>query len=880
MKKLTTNEIRKIWLDFWKDKEHFELESKSLIPYNDESLLFINSGVATLKTYLSGQENPPAKRIVNSQKSLRTNDIENVGVTSRHHTMFEMLGNFSIGDYFKQEAITYAWEILTADKYYGFDKDKLYITVHPDDTDTYNYWLELGVATNKIVQTEDNFWEIGKGPGGPNTEIFFDRGIKYDKRDPLELLQADLETDRVIEIWNIVFSQYNCDPAIKRQDYPELPQKNIDTGMGLERMACVIQDVETNFETDNFKVIMTNIATITKTTYLANKKAYRIIADHIRALSFAISDGVDPSNEGRGYVIRRILRRAVKYAYLDLEITEPFLYQLVEAVVGQMADYYPELQENQKLIEEVVLREEKKFLQTISEGLKHYNLYLKELQNNTISGGVAFKLYDTYGFPLELTQELAAEKNLIVDLTQYNILLEAQKQRARKARKNIVSIDAQNSFYKDIIVASEFIGYHELKTQTPVVMIIKDNVQVSQALMGEEVLVVLEQTPFYATSGGQEFDLGNSEVFEVLSVVKLPNGQHLHEVKVLQDFKVNDIVNVSVDIIRRKAIQKNHSATHLLHYALTQILGTSVKQAGSSQDAKRTRFDYTTHEAPTFKQLIAIQKLVNDCIKQQLEVSTKVMSLEAAKQTGAKALFSDKYGAEVRVVTMGNSVELCGGTHVKNTKEIEKFLIVSEQSIGSGVRRIEALTSTNVEQYVDKIKAEYIQEVDDIKNIMEQQKVANLEVLMLKYNRLKEVSEIVAVKNMSSLVEITNIQQKNEVVKKSIKEKSENKVSELVKTLVEIKKVNTEGIVVIEENFQNLEVKTLKLVVDKLLEQVKTGIVILGTINDNKITIVVKVSEDLTTKYHAGKILNEKLKAYNGKGGGKPTMAQGGGTVK
>ncbi len=878
MKNLTTNEIRNLWLEFWKEKEHYVVEPKSLIPQNDNSLLFINSGVATLKNYLSGKENPPNNRLVNSQKSIRTNDIENVGITSRHHTMFEMLGNFSIGDYFKKEAISWAYELLTSPKYFDMDVNDLYFTVHPDDNQSYKLWLEQGIKEERIVKTYDNFWEIGKGPGGPNTEIFFDRGESYDKRDVRKLLEDDLENDRVIEIWNIVFSQYNCDPELEHKDYPELPQKNIDTGMGLERMACVLQNVETNFETDNFQVIMEDISKITNTDYINNKKAYRIIADHIRSLTFAIADGVIPTNEGRGYVIRRILRRAVKYAYIDLNIKEPFLYNLIDAVVKQMEFYYPYLKEHKDSVKEIVKKEEERFLQTLNEGIKHFENNIKDLDGKIIPGEMAFKLYDTYGFPIELTEELAQEKGLKVDLKVYEQELEKQKQRAREARKDISGIDTQNNFLKTIDIESKFVGYTKTKVNTQVIFITDGNEELEKIKEGQKAFILLKETPFYATSGGQKCDLANTDLLEVINVTKLANRQHLHEVIAKKEISKNENIEIEIDINRRNKIKKNHSATHLLHYSLSKILGNQISQAGSDQDDKRTRFDYTYNGEITKDKLNTIQKDVNKQIGLANDSIIKEMTIDEAKKLGAKAQFDEKYGNVVRVIQMGDSIELCGGTHVENTKEIEKFLIVSEQSIGSGVRRIEALTSDLVDDYYKEKTNEFDTSIKKAQENISNNKIIKFNEIDKLLIELEEINEVKEIDLSTKVNKVIKLKEENEkLIQKSLENKEDN-IKNII-NILENKVIIKDDINYLEEEIEGVSSKNLKEIADKLMEKINSAIIVLKLIEGNKISIVVKVSDDLTDKYHAGKIIKEKLEPYSGRGGGKATMAQGGGSL-
>lgn len=880
MNKLSTNEIRKIWIEFWQEREHLLSESKSLIPYDDDSLLFVNSGVATLKKYLSGEEIPPAKRIVNSQKSLRTNDIENVGVTARHHTMFEMLGNFSIGDYFKEDAIKWAWEILTEDEYYGFPKDKLYITVHPDDDVTIGLWESLGVAADHIVATGENFWEIGKGPGGPNTEIFFDRGEKYDRREIRELLAGDLENDRVVEIWNIVFSQYNCDPGIPRSEYPELPQKNIDTGMGLERMACVIQGVETNFETDNFKAIMDEISKISGTEYAGNKRAYRVIADHIRALTFAISDGVNPSNEGRGYVIRRILRRAEKYGYIDLNTgNNPFLYRLVGSVVDAMKEAYPDLLENQEMIEQVIKREEESFLATLKEGLRQFESITETMTSSKLSGDLAFKLYDTYGFPLELTLELAEEKGIEIDIDEFNKNLEAQKKRAREARKDVSGINAQNEFFKNIKVESVFTGYEETSGNATIKFLTDGEKELTELLAGSQGFIILDKTPFYATSGGQEYDMGSNDYIEVFNVTKLPGGQHLHHVNVLQDINRGDEFFISIDEQRREKITRNHSATHLLHYALTKVFGEQSRQAGSNQDDKRTRFDYTAFESPTVEELREVQEIVRNEIKSDYPVTTVETSLAHAKEMGAKALFGEKYGNVVRVVSMGPSVELCGGTHVKKTGDVIDFMITSAESVGSGTRRIEAITGRGVKKHQKELIEGFRELLVTGKDALERGELVNIDEIKRDYDQ--RFAYATDEETLSLLAaEIGILEEQNNDLKKKQEQELRAKKYNLADELLGDVKVLEDGTPYINETVEGISTKELKGLVDDVLVSLDSGIVILKLIEDKKVTVVVKVSSDLQEKYPANKLIQEELAPYDGRGGGKADMAQGGGTIK
>ncbi len=873
MKNLSTNEIRKIWLDFFGEHGHHIEPSKSLVPVNDKSLLFINSGVATLKKYFDGTEQPPSPRITNSQKSIRTNDIENVGVTSRHHTLFEMLGNFSIGDYFKEEAIEMAWDILTNEKWYGFDKDLLYITVHPNDTETKKKWLSLGVEESKIVALEENFWEIGEGPGGPNTEIFYDRGEKYDSRNVIDLLAADLENDRIIEIWNVVFSQYNCNPEIPQSEYEELPQKNIDTGMGLERMACVIQDVETNFETDNFQVIIKALEAKTGISYEEKKMAYRVIADHVRALTFAIADGALPSNEGRGYVIRRILRRGVKYGYKDLNLTKPFMFALVDEVIKVMEDFYPYLRENEKFIKEVIEIEEEKFFQTISDGIVLLEKEFAALDGKTLTGDVAFKLYDTFGFPIELTVELAEESGYTVDVAGFEANLEAQRERARNAISGNDAMSMQNTFAKTIGVASKFVGYETLSVETQVDFLTDLSQSFTAVTADAETWVVLTETPFYAESGGQVGDTGTINGLEVLDTKKLPNGQHAMLVK--GDLNVGDVVRAEVDTTRRSVITANHSSTHLLHHTLHNVLGTHAKQAGSLQDEFKTRFDFTNLKRLSTEELVTIEAQVNAQINANNDVIIKEMSLDEANAMGANALFGEKYGEVVRVVKMGDAVELCGGTHVNNTADIKYFHILSESGIGSGVRRIEAITGSLVVKYAEDLANEVVKTIEAVQTDINNKKVSNtkqLEELIVKVERLLPTYST----GIDTLCSQLNAAiEQIESLKKELKAAKADQNKDLAEEL--IANVQTvDGVNRLDVELSDVDMKTVRTLSDDLINRMESGILTVQAADGDKVSVIVKVSDDLAKDHPANGILKAIIEPFNGRGGGKPTMAQGG----
>lgn len=695
MRKMTSQEIRQMWLDFFKSKGHAVEPGASLIPHNDPTLLWINAGVAALKKYFDGSEVPECKRITNVQKCIRTNDIDNVGRTARHHTFFEMLGNFSIGDYFRKEAIAFAWEILTSDKYFALPKDKLYFTYHPSDHETKKYWMEHGCEESHLIPLEGNYWQIGEGPCGPNTEVFFDRGEKYDPNHiGIDLLAKDLENDRYIEIWGIVFSQFNAVNGVKREDYKELPHKNIDTGAGLERITCVMQETETNFETDLFYPY------IEATQKLCNKPyegeylmPYRVIADHIRSCTFALADGAMFSNEGRGYVLRRVLRRAMRYGQ-KLGLYEPFLYKLVDVVCDNMKCFYPYLEDKKDMVKKMIKNEEEKFIKTLNSGEE----ILSDLIKNTkvLSGENAFKLYDTYGFPIELTKEICSDNGVSVDIDKFNECLEHQKELARNNRKNIESFNIQSKDLLDFKDSSTY-TYDSKTITSKVIGLFKNGVKVDE--ISDEGNVVFDVTNFYAEMGGQVADTGyienNNTRAEVVDVHSAPNKQHLHNVKVLYgSIKVGDVFSLYVNEQKHFDIAKNHSATHLLQSALMSVLGDDVKQKGSLVNEDYLRFDFTHFEKISDSDLKKVEKTVNEYIRKGIPNVTKILPIEEAKKTGALSLFDEKYGKEVRVVEFGEvSKEFCGGSHVKNTADIGLFVIESEGSIANGVRRIQAKTS-------------------------------------------------------------------------------------------------------------------------------------------------------------------------------------------
>ncbi|MDD3304516.1 MAG: alanine--tRNA ligase [Bacilli bacterium] len=712
MKKMSSTEIRNMFLNFFEERGHLIVPSASLIPLNDPSLLWINAGVTPLKNYFDGSTVPQNKRMVSSQKCIRTNDIENVGKTARHHTFFEMLGNFSIGDYFKEEAIAYSFELLTSEKYFGFDKEKLYMTIYAQDEDSYNLWIKEGVDPSHIIRLESNFWEIGEGPSGPDSEIFYDRGVEFDPENKgIALLEEEIDNERYIEIWNNVFSMYNAKEGVERQNYQELPSKNIDTGMGLERMASIIQGTKTNFETDLFMPI------IEETEKLSGKKyndemAFKVIADHVRTLTFAISDGAAFSNEGCGYVLRRLLRRAVRFGK-KLEIEGPFMYKLVPTVLSIMGDAYPNLIDKEELVCNLIIKEEELFRKTLASGEQKLEDLIENADSNVISGLDAFKLYDTYGFPCELTIECLEEKGFTIDKDEFDSCMLKQKEMARNARSKEGGMSDQSEVLLNLKDESAFDGYNALELDAEVICLIKDKELVDE--FNGEGYIVLNKTPFYAEMGGQVADTGiiNGSNFkvDVTNVIRAPHKQHLHFGNVEGTVRVGDKVTAKVDEAKRCAIAKNHSATHLLQEALKEVLNADIMQAGSKVDENSLRFDFTYQGKITDQEIILAEQLVNEKIATNVDSVTETMSLEEAKKKGAVALFEEKYEDNVRVVTLYDSIELCGGTHVNNIGDIKRFAIKSFESKGSNVYRIEATTNANIESELYSVIKPYNEEM-------------------------------------------------------------------------------------------------------------------------------------------------------------------------
>ena len=861
MKQLTSAEIRQMWLDFWQSKGHSVEPSASLVPVQDPSLLWINSGVATLKKYFDGSVVPENPRITNSQKSIRTNDIENVGVTARHHTLFEMLGNFSIGDYFKVEVIPWAWEFLTDEKWLGLDPEKLYMTYYPEDTETVELWRKAtGLSDDHYVPVEDNFWDLGAGPCGPDTEIFYDRGVKYqDLEDSDPEMYPGGENERYLEIWNIVFSQFN---HMSNGEYVPLKHKNIDTGMGLERMTSVIQDAPTNFETDLFLPIIKEIETLGTTVKYGEKPetdvSYKVIADHVRAVTFAISDRALPSNEGRGYILRRLIRRAIMHAR-RLGIKDNFLTKLVPVVADIMADFYPEVKADQDFIQDVIKTEEDRFNETINEGeaiIQEVISTLEAEHNKVMSGAQAFKLYDTYGFPLELTQEYLEEVGIDVDLSGFEEAMKAQRERARAARKDSTGMAVQSEVLSEIDVTSTYIGYDQLVVETRVNTIVSGDALVSSAEAGDEVYLVAEQTPFYAEMGGQIADTGDvldedgQLIGHVVNVVRAPNGQHLHEVKLEVAIVLDQTVQLAVDRRRHHSIEKNHTATHLLHQALKDVLGDHANQAGSLVTADHLRFDFSHFGQVTDEELAEMEAKVNEAIAEAFPVVTTVTSIDEARAAGAQALFGEKYGSEVRMVDINHwSIELCGGTHVDNTAEIGLFKITSESGIGAGVRRIEAVTSLAAIQ-------EYKVQENILKQIAANLKVSKFLNVVARLQQFKEEHKE-TLQQLSALRDKMNAQAAGQIFDH-----------------VE----NAGAYTVIAEHVPNRSMDDLRKIADEWKQKDSSDILVLATSVDDKANLLIAVGQDaVKAGVKAGDLIKQVAPKIGGGGGGRPDMAQAGG---
>lgn len=858
MEKYGVNELRKMFLEFFESKEHLAMKSFSLVPHNDNSLLIINSGMAPLKPYFTGQEIPPRRRVTTCQKCIRTGDIENVGKTARHGTFFEMLGNFSFGDYFKKEAIAWSWEFLT--EVVGLDPERLYPSIYENDDEAFEIWnKQQGIPAERIFRfgKEDNFWEHGSGPCGPCSEIYYDRGEKYGCGKPG--CTVGCECDRYMEVWNNVFTQFNNDG---KGNYTELEQKNIDTGMGLERLAVVVQDVDSIFDVDTLKALVNRVAEMANTKYQEDAQkdvSIRLITDHIRSVTFMISDGIMPSNEGRGYVLRRLLRRAARHGRL-LGIKGTFLTDLSSTVIETSKDGYPELDEKKAMIFKVITEEENKFNRTIDQGLS----ILKDMEEamhkegkTILSGEDAFKLYDTYGFPLDLTKEILEEKNITIDEDGFKAAMQKQREAARTARKTTNYMGADATVYDEIdpAITSEFIGYDCLNADSNVTVLTTETELVQALTEGQNGTIIVKETPFYATMGGQEGDTGlittaNGGVFEVKDTIKLKGGKIGH-VGMMKSgmIAVDDEVTLHVDEKSRILTCKNHSATHLLHKALRTVLGTHVEQAGSFVAPGRLRFDFTHFQALTNEEIKQVEEIVNQEIHAALPVVTKVMTLEEAKKTGAMALFGEKYGDTVRVVTMGDfSTELCGGTHVDNTTVISSFKILSEAGIAAGVRRIEALTSDGLMDYYKGIEAE----------LEEAAAVA------------KTTTANLTTKIHALLEEIKSLHAENEKLKDKLAKEAMGDVMDQVK---EVK-----GVKLLAAKMADVDMNGLRNLGDELKEKLGEGVVVLASVQGAKVNLMATATnEALKAGAHAGNLIKAIAGFVGGGGGGRPNMAQAGG---
>ena len=862
MKPYGVNDLRRMYLEFFESKEHLRLKSFSLIPHNDKSLLLINSGMAPMKPYFTGQEIPPRKRVTTCQKCIRTGDIENVGKTARHLTFFEMLGNFSFGDYFKKEAIHWSWEFLT--KVVGLEEDRLYPSIFSEDDEAFEIWTKQeGVAPEKITRFYrdengdcDNFWEHGAGPCGPCSEIYYDRGEKYGCGSPD--CKVGCECDRFIEVWNNVFTQFESDG---NHNYTELTQKNIDTGMGLERLAVVVQDVTSVFDVDTMKAIRDKVCEMAGVTYQTDDKkdvSIRLITDHIRSVTFMTSDGIIPSNEGRGYVLRRLLRRAARHGRL-LGINGLFLAKLCETVINESKDGYPELEEKREYILKVLTLEEEKFNKTIDQGLSilaDMEEACQKAGSTVLSGDDAFKLYDTYGFPIDLTEEILAEKGFTIDMDGFKKAMQVQKDTARNARATTNYMGADATVYDEIdaAITTEFVGYENNSYTSEITVLTTETEIVKDITEGQNATIIVNQTPFYATMGGQQADKGvitkDESVFVVTDTIKLKGGKVGH-VGFVQNgmFSVGDKVQLGIDEKNRVATGKNHSATHLLQEALRVVLGNHVEQAGSLVTADRLRFDFTHFSALTKEELAKVEAIVNEEIAKNLVIETKEMSIEDARKTGAKALFGEKYGDTVRVVSMGEfSKELCGGTHVNNTGVISVFKILSESGIAAGVRRIEAITAEGVFDYYKKQEEE----------LLAAAKAAKCDVASL-------VKKIEAMQE-----ELKAAHSENEKLKAKL---ANNSLGDIMS---QVKEVN--GIKVLCAKLPDADMNALRNLGDQMKDKLGDSVILLVSALDGKVNLVAMATDAAMAKgAHAGNLIKEVAALVGGGGGGRPNMAQAGG---
>lgn len=857
MNKMGLNEIREAYLNFFEQKEHLRMESFSLVPKNDKSLLLINAGMAPLKPYFTGVKTPPKTRVTTCQKCIRTGDIENVGKTSRHGTFFEMLGNFSFGDYFKSEVIPWAWEFIT--ETLNIPKDKLYVTIYLDDDEAYDIWTKsTDIDPSRVFRLgkEDNFWEIGQGPCGPCSEIHYQK--EGEKISSAEEFIKKSDKDEVIEFWNLVFTQFDKDES---GNYNRLSHPNIDTGMGLERIATIMQGVNSIFEVDTIRAVLDKVGEIAKIKYGENKEndiSLRVISDHVRSVTFMISDGILPSNEGRGYVLRRLLRRASRHGKL-LGIRGNFLYKVCDVVIKNSYEAYKELKDKEDYIKKIIKLEEERFAETIDAGIQILNEYIEELINKEekiLQGDKAFKLYDTYGFPIELTKEILEEKNIGIDEESFIKEMEAQKQRAREARAETNYMGSEDTVVNKLPLElqTKFLGYNTLSVEAKIIAMIKGEELVEELKNGDKGIIVVDKTPFYSEKGGQIGDTGilSGKNFKakVQDCRNNVSGKLLHFIEVTEgNIKLHDTVKLTVDSFRRDAIKKNHSATHLLQEALKNIVGSHIEQAGSYVDENRLRFDFNHFSPLTKEELKNVEKLVNEKIMEVMSVNTEVMNIEEAKESGAVALFDEKYDAKVRVVSLGNfSKELCGGTHVSNSGEIGLFKIISETGVAAGVRRIEGVTGFNALKYIED--KEIL-----LDNLCEVLKCSNKDIIN------KVTSQLEDIKNKEK--EINNLKSKL----------ASGSQDDILKNAKEIK-----GIKLVSAVLKDIDGGSLRDLADKLRDKIQEGLVVLASVTEGKVQFVAMATKEAVAKgAHCGKIIKEIAALAGGGGGGRPDMAQAGG---
>lgn len=875
MEKLTSNEIRNKWISFFESKGHKVMESAPLVPQGDDSLLFINAGVTPLKKYFDGTVVPDNKRIVTIQKCIRTNDIDNVGVTKSHQTFFEMMGNFSIGDYFKSEALEFAYEFLTSPEWMEIDKDKIYVTVYTKDDEAYNKWAELGLDKSHIIRLDGNFWEIGEGPCGPDSEIFYDRGVEYDKEgDAFLKFSRDEDQSRYIEIWNNVFSQFNSKNGVDRDDYQELPHKNIDTGAGLERWCCIFQGVDSTFETDLFTPIIEKIAQLAGKEY-NQEMPYKVIADHIRAVVMALSDGAIFENTGRGYVLRRLLRRSVRMGK-KLGINDSFLYKLVDVVVDTMKDSYKELVDTKAVVKTQILQEEELFHNTLEAGERKLYQLISTSTDKTISGYDVFKLYDTYGFPFELTLEYLEEEGFTTDKDEFMRYMNEARQLAKNSHKKDNSMSIQNEVLLSFKTPSEFL-YDVYEMESKVIGLIKDGQLVDK--LDSDGYIIFDKTCFYATGGGQVCDTGaikNANFkAKIIDVVKAPNGQNLHKAQIVEgSVSLNDICTIKIMEDKRLDTAANHSSVHILQKTLQEVLSSNIHQAGSYVDNERLRFDFTYTGKIYEEQAVEIEKAVNEKISQNIDTVIREMPLEEAKKLGAMALFNEKYKDIVRVVQIGDSIELCGGTHVKNTSEIEKFAIIKLESKGSNLYRIEATTKHNVEQLVGEVVKSYTEEIrkylSKAKSILDEAQSLGIDLefnVVLDQEGTSSYKDIIYSKN-----ELGYVQNEVRLLEKKLKDEKvkleSNNIDEYLNNVEEINGVKT-----VLLRTSGKETNVLKSLADALINMLGKSLVFIANVNDGNVMFICRSSCDI----HAGLTVKRASQLSDGNGGGSPTFAQGGG---